>query len=60
MAELVNGHVTISIGLNGNGARRAGGSTARLSENERLSRAQRLRRDGYSYRRIAAVMGLSY
>ncbi|MEO0034437.1 MAG: hypothetical protein RLZZ501_460 [Pseudomonadota bacterium] len=58
MANSVNGYVTIQVGV-ANGQRRLPPAGA-LSENERNLQAKRLRKDGYSYRRIAAALGMSY
>ena len=58
MANSVNGYVTIQVGV-ANGQRRLPPSGA-LSENERNRQAKRLRKEGYSYRRIAAALGMSY
>ncbi|MCR6632327.1 MAG: hypothetical protein NVV74_21035 [Magnetospirillum sp.] len=62
MAQGVNGHVTINVGLaNGIGnGKRAGPSPHSLGEEERNRRARRLRKEGWSYRRIAASLGMSY
>lgn len=58
MARGVNGYVTINVGVvNGHSKVSA---TAALTDDERNRRIRRLRKDGWSYRRIAATMGLSY
>lgn len=58
MANSVNGYVTIQVGV-ANGQRRLPPSGP-LSETERNRQAKRLRKEGYSYRRIAAALGMSY
>jgi len=58
MANSVNGYVTIQVGV-ANGQRPAPPARS-LNEAERHRQARRLRKDGYSYRRIAAVLGMSY
>ena len=62
MAQGVNGHVTINVGLaNGIGSgKTAQPSSQNLGEAERNRRARRLRKEGWSYRRIAASLGMSY
>lgn len=65
MGRGVNGHITVNVGLNGNGngngaARRAGPSALSLGEDERNRRALRLRKEGWSYRRISASLGMTY
>lgn len=62
MAQGVNGHVTINVGLaNGIGNGKASApSSHTLGEAERNRRARRLRKEGWSYRRIAASLGMSY
>lgn len=62
MAQGGNGHVTINVGLAngiGNGKKTAP-SPHGLGEEERHRRARRLRKEGWSYRRIAASLGMSY
>lgn len=62
MAQGGNGHVTINVGLAngiGNGKKTAP-SLHGLGEEERHRRARRLRKEGWSYRRIAASLGMSY
>lgn len=58
MARGVNGYVTINVGV-ANGHTKVSASTT-LNESERNRRAQRLRKDGWSYRRIAATLDMSY
>lgn len=62
MAQGVNGHVTINVGLaNGIGnGKTEQPSSQNLGEAERNRRARRLRKEGWSYRRIAASLGMSY
>lgn len=62
MAQGGNGHVTINVGLaNGIGnGRKTAPSPHGLGEEERHRRARRLRKEGWSYRRIAASLGMSY
>jgi hypothetical protein len=62
MAELVNGHITVRTGLIEAGAapvRRVPRGT-RPSDGEMRARVVRLRREGWSYRRIAATLELRY
>lgn len=58
MARGVNGYVTINVGV-ANGHTKVSASTT-LNENERNRRVRRLRKDGWSYRRIAATLEMSY
>lgn len=58
MARGVNGYVTINVGV-ANGHSKVSAATA-LNEDERNRRARRLRKDGWSYRRIAATLDMSY
>jgi hypothetical protein len=58
MARGVNGYVTINVGV-ANGHTKVS-ATATLNEDERNRRARRLRKDGWSYRRIAAALDMSY
>ena len=63
MAELVNGYITVRTGLveaNAAPARRVPRNRRRASDAELRDRVHRLRRDGWSYRRIAATMELRY
>jgi len=63
MAELVNGYITVRTGLDDAGAvpaRRVPRNGRRASDPELRDRVHRLRRDGWSYRRIAATMELRY
>lgn len=58
MARGVNGYVTINVGVaNGHGKVSTAGA---WSDDERARRARRLRKDGWSYRRIAATLDMSY
>ncbi|MBR9972002.1 hypothetical protein [Magnetospirillum sulfuroxidans] len=58
MARGVNGYVTINVGVaNGHSKVSAAGG---WSDDERARRARRLRKDGWSYRRIAASLDMSY
>lgn len=59
MAQGVNGHVTINVGL-ANGIGNGKPAPQSLGEQERERRARRLRKEGWSYRRIAASLGMSY
>ena len=62
MAELVNGYITVRMGLGeaaATPARRVPRSR-RVSDAELRNRVHRLRRDGWSYRRIAATLELRY
>lgn len=58
MARGVNGYVTINVGV-ANGHTKVT-ATNTLNEDERNRRARRLRKDGWSYRRIAAALDMSY
>ena len=58
MARGVNGYVTINVGV-ANGHTKVS-ATNTLNEDERNRRARRLRKDGWSYRRIAATLDMSY
>lgn len=58
MARGVNGYVTINVGV-ANGHTKVAANTIQ-SEDERHRRARRLRKDGWSYRRIAATLEMSY
>lgn len=58
MARGVNGYVTINVGV-ANGHTKVSASTS-LNEDERNRRARRLRKEGWSYRRIAATLDMSY
>lgn len=58
MARGVNGYVTINVGVANGHAKVA--ATTTLNEDERNRRARRLRKDGWSYRRIAATLDMSY
>lgn len=58
MARSVNGYVTINVGV-ANGHKPVAASHI-ISEEERNRRARRLRKDGWSYRRIAAALDMSY
>lgn len=58
MARGVNGYVTINVGV-ANGHTKVSATTT-LNEDERNRRARRLRKDGWSYRRIAATLDMSY
>jgi len=58
MARGVNGYVTINVGV-ANGNTKVSASTT-LNESERNRRVRRLRKDGWSYRRIAATLDMSY
>lgn len=58
MARGVNGYVTINVGV-ANGHTKVSASTT-LNESDRNRRARRLRKDGWSYRRIAATLEMSY
>ena len=58
MARGVNGYVTVNVGV-ANGHARVGES-ATLKEDERHRRARRLRKEGWSYRRIAAGLNMTY
>jgi hypothetical protein len=67
MAQGGNGYVTIGVGLlnGGNGGERAAvalasATSTRMSEAERERRMRRLRHEGWSYRRIASTLGVSY
>lgn len=63
MAELVNGYITVRTGLveaNAAPARRVPRNRRRASDAELRDRVYRLRRDGWSYRRIAATLELRY
>jgi hypothetical protein len=62
MAELVNGHITVRTGLVEAGAAsvRRVPRGARPSDGEMRARVVRLRREGWSYRRIAATLELRY
>lgn len=60
MGSGVNGYVTINVGV-ANGHNKSMGNSARsLGEDERNRRARRLRQEGWSYRRIAATLEMSY
>ena len=58
MARGVNGYVTINVGV-ANGHTKVSATTT-LNEDERNRRIRRLRKDGWSYRRIAATLDMSY
>jgi hypothetical protein len=58
MARGVNGYVTINVGVANGHTKVSAGTT--LNENERNRRVRRLRKDGWSYRRIAATLEMSY
>jgi hypothetical protein len=63
MAELVNGHITVRTGLVDSAAAVPAGRlprSRRPSDGELRARVLRLRRDGWSYRRIAATLELRY
>lgn len=63
MAELVNGYITVRTGLveaNAAPPRRVPRNRRRASDAELRDRVHRLRRDGWSYRRIAATLELRY
>jgi hypothetical protein len=62
MAELVNGYITVRTGLVEAGAApsRRVPRSRRASDAELRDRVNRLRRDGWSYRRIAATLELRY
>jgi hypothetical protein len=63
MAELVNGYITVRTGLveaNAVPPRRVPRNRRRASDAELRDRVHRLRRDGWSYRRIAATLELRY
>ena len=60
MGSGVNGYVTVNVGV-ANGHNKSMGNSARsLGEDERNRRARRLRHEGWSYRRIAATLEMSY
>lgn len=58
MAQGVNGYVTINVGV-ANGHTKVSAANS-LNEDERNRRIRRLRKEGWSYRRISATLGLSY
>jgi hypothetical protein len=58
MARGVNGYVTINVGVANGHTKVSAGTT--LNESERNRRVRRLRKDGWSYRRIAATLDMSY
>lgn len=58
MARGVNGYVTINVGV-ANGHSKVSASTA-LNDDQRNRQIRRLRKDGWSYRRIAATLEMSY
>ncbi len=63
MAELVNGYITVRTGLveaNATPPRRVPRNRRRASDAELRDRVHRLRRDGWSYRRISATLELRY
>ena len=63
MAELVNGYITVRTGLveaSAAPARRVPRNRRRAGDAELRDRVHRLRRDGWSYRRIAATLELRY
>jgi len=63
MAELVNGYITVRTGLveaNAAAPRGVPRNRRRASDAELRDRVHRLRRDGWSYRRIAATLELRY
>ena len=62
MTELVNGHITVRIGLGEVAAapRQTAPRSRRPSQSELRARVVRLRRDGLSYRRIAATLRMPY
>jgi hypothetical protein len=63
MAELVNGYITVRTGLveaNAAPPRGVPRNRRRASDAELRDRVHRLRRDGWSYRRIAATLELRY
>ena len=62
MAELVNGYITVRTGLVESAAAplQRVPRSRQLTDSETRQRVQRLRREGWSYRRIAATLELRY